>query len=197
MTSDEHSGGTGPPMVAMATERATAVGFTMGCDPGAGALLAVLAAAVPPGGRILEMGTGAGVGLAWIVSGVAGRSDVDVVSVECDRAVAAVAADLEWPPTVRLVMGDGRDLVTRPAQWDLVFADAQGGKWEGLDDTVRSLRPGGLLLVDDMAPDEFLDDHHRSKTAEVRHALMSADELVAVEMGWSSGLILCARRPAA
>ena len=42
----------------------------MACEPGVGRLLAVLAAAVPVYGRILEMGTGVGVGTAWIVYGL-------------------------------------------------------------------------------------------------------------------------------
>jgi predicted O-methyltransferase YrrM len=32
-------------------------------------------------------------------------------------------------------------------RFDLIFADAQGGKWEGLDGTVAALRPGGLMLA--------------------------------------------------
>ena len=46
--------------------RADQHGFPFSCEPGAGALLSSLAAAVPAEGRILELGTGAGVGLAWL-----------------------------------------------------------------------------------------------------------------------------------
>ena len=35
-------------------------------------------------------------------------------------------------------------------QFSLIFADAPGGKWEGLDRTIAALEPGGLLVVDDM-----------------------------------------------
>ena len=41
------------------------------------------------------------------------------------------------PDGVRIVVGDALALIDQPSQWDLVFADAQGGKWEGLADTVR------------------------------------------------------------
>lgn len=51
-----------------------------------------------------------------------------------------------------------------------------------------------MLLVDDMTPAMFVNDEHRTKTAEVRTRLLADDRLVPVEMGWSSGLILCARR---
>lgn len=183
-----------PDLVAAAAVNARYLGFDMSCDPGAGALLGVLAAAVPPAGRILELGTGTGVGLSWIVDGLAGREDVEVVSVEIDPVVAAAAAKLRWPATVTLAIGDALDFIAEPKQWDLVFADAQGGKWEGLHDTIHSLRPGGVLLVDDMTPPQFVNDEHRNKTAEVRSHLLSNPEVTAVEIEWSTGLILCTRR---
>lgn len=185
-----------PESVTAAVANAAELGFEMSCDPGAGALLGVLAAAVPPGGRILELGTGAGVGLSWIVDGLAGRDDVEVVSVEMDPVAGAAAARIEWPATVTLVIGDALDFIVAPAHWDLVFADAQGGKWEGLADTIQSLRPGGILLVDDMTPAEFVNDEHRDKTAEVRSHLLSSEDLTVVEIDWSTGLILCTRRAA-
>jgi hypothetical protein len=129
-----------PELVAHATALAHRAGFTRSCEPGTGALLAVLAAAVPAGGRILELGTGAGVGTAW-----------------------------------------------------LIFADAQGGKWHGLDTTIAALRPGGHLLVDDMTPPYFADGHHEHKTGEVRTRILSHPDLVSVPIAWSTGLILSTR----
>jgi demethylmenaquinone methyltransferase/2-methoxy-6-polyprenyl-1,4-benzoquinol methylase len=183
-----------PSRVAAALVNASELGFEMSCDPGVGALLGVLAAAVPPNGRILELGTGSGVGLGWIVEGINGRSDVEVVSVELDPTISAAAARVTWPSAVRLEVGDALEFIAEPRQWDLIFADAQGGKWEGLEETIQSLRPGGVLLVDDMTPAVFVSEEHRSKTAEVRRHLLSSHDLAAVEIGWSTGLILCTRR---
>ena len=179
-----------PEPVRLAAERAQQAGFTMSCDPDTGKLLAVLAAAVPSGGRVLELGTGTGAGTAWIAHGLQGRDDVDVVTVEIDPATAAVAARYRWPPWVKLVAGDAVEVTRRSGSFDLIFADAQGGKWEGLDATIAALRPGGHLLVDDMAPGEFMDDHHERKTSEVRAGLLDHPDLISVEIGWSTGLIL-------
>src|SRR5689334_18579503 len=183
-----------PEPVRLAAERAERAGFAMSCDPGAGSLLAVLAAAVPANGRVLELGTGTGVGTAWIVHGLRERDDVEVVTVEIDAATAALAAQYRWPPQVRLLTGDALEVTRRAGRFDLIFADAQGGKWEGLDATVAALRPGGQLLVDDMTPGEFADEHHARKTAEVRSRLLGHPALVSVEIAWSSGLILSTRR---
>jgi len=183
-----------PEPVRLAAERAERAGFAMSCDPGAGSLLAVLAAAVPANGRVLELGTGTGAGTAWIVHGLRERDDVEVVTVEIDAATAALAAQYRWPPQVRLLTGDALEVTRRAGRFDLIFADAQGGKWEGLDATVAALRPGGQLLVDDMTPGEFADEHHARKTAEVRSRLLGHPDLVSVEIAWSSGLILSTRR---
>ena len=183
-----------PEPVRLAAERAERAGFAMSCDPGAGSLLAVLAAAVPANGRVLELGTGTGAGTAWIVHGLRERDDVEVVTVEIDAATAALAAQYRCPPQVGLLTGDALEVTRRAGRFDLIFADAQGGKWEGLDATVAALRPGGQLLVDDMTPGEFADEHHARKTAEVRSRLLGHPDLVSVEIAWSSGLILSTRR---
>jgi len=65
----------------------------------------VLAAALAAGGRILEIGTGVGVGTRWLVAGVAGRVDVEVVSVKVNSSVARVAQDYPWLSFVRLRTG--------------------------------------------------------------------------------------------
>lgn len=186
--------GTLPELVRLATERAERAGFTMSCDPGTGRLLAVLAAAVPAKGRVLELGTGTGVGTAWITHGLHGRDDVEVVTVEIDAATAALAAQYSWPPWVRHLTGDAVEVTRSAGGFDLIFADAQGGKWEGLDTTVDALLPGAHLLVDDMTPGEFADEHHARKTSEVRARLLSQPDLTSVEIAWSTGLILSTRR---
>ncbi|MGH7153843.1 MAG: O-methyltransferase [Acetobacteraceae bacterium] len=164
------------------------------CDPCTGRLLAVLAAAVPTKGRVLELGTGTGADTAWITHGLQGRCDVEVVTVEIDAATAALAAQYTWPSWVTLLTGDAMKVTCTAGTFDLIFADAQGGKWEGLDTTVAAVRPSGHLLVDDMTPSEFMDDHHARKTSEVRARLLDHPGLTSVEIAWSTGLILSTRR---
>jgi predicted O-methyltransferase YrrM len=173
-------------LVRAAHDRADAAGFTISSEPPAGELLAVLAAAVPPEGRILEIGTGAGVGLAWIVTGLAGRTDVEVRSVEQDPEVGAVAAAGDWPSNVTLHGGDVLTLFDTLGTFDLIFADAQGGKWHGLDRTIAALAPRGHLLVDDMAVTH-------DETVRVRETLLGHPDLTAVELPCGSGLILATR----
>ncbi len=174
---------------------ATESGFELSCDPRVGRFLAVLAAAVPAHGRILELGTGCGVGLAWIVHGLDARDDVEVVSIERDPGSVACARRGEWPGFVSIVEGDALEVVPESGKFDLVFADSEGGKWEGLDRTIAALGPGGLLLVDDMTPARWESEHHRVKTEAVRDRLLTDPQLVAVEIAHGTGIVLCSRRP--
>lgn len=165
----------------------------MSCDPDTGRLLAALAAAVPPRGRVFELGTGTGVGTAWITQGLAKRHDVEVLTVELDPATANIAARGDWPPTVELISGNALDVLRAQGTFDLIFADAPAGKWEELDATIAVLRPGGHLLVDDMTPAACADREHESKAREVRQRLLKHPDLVSVEIAWATGLILCTR----
>jgi predicted O-methyltransferase YrrM len=176
-----------PSLVLDAQARAAAAGFTVSSEPPAGQLLATLAAAVAPGGRILEIGTGAGVGLAWLVAGLDGRTDVEVRSVEKNPEVHTLAASGDWPANVTLHAGDVLTLFDSLGAFDLIFADAQGGKIHGLDRTIAALAPGGHLLVDDMA---VAPEH----TERVRETLLTHPDLTSVELPCGTGLILSTRR---
>ncbi|MGW0483273.1 O-methyltransferase [Nonomuraea sp. NPDC003214] len=184
----------GTDLVTAAVARAEEASFAYSCDPGVGRLLAALAAAVPEGGRVLELGTGAGVGLAWLVSGLLPRTDVTVTSVERDPGRAALAARDGWPSFVDLRTGDALDLLDRLGAFDLIFADATGGKHVGLDRTIAALRPRGILLVDDLAPAPGWDDDLIRKQRAVRDALLAHERLVAVELDHASGLVLATAR---
>jgi predicted O-methyltransferase YrrM len=64
----------------------------------------------------------------------------------------AAAAGGDWPSFVGPRHGDALEVLAEGGTFDLIFADAPGGKWEGLDRSVAALRPHGLLVVDDMTP---------------------------------------------
>jgi predicted O-methyltransferase YrrM len=182
-----------PPLVAAATARASQAGFLMSCDPAVGRLLAVLAANLPEGARVLELGTGTGVGTAWMVSGLLPRTDVTVTSVEKDPETAAAAASGYWPAFVGLRCDDALEVLGEGEAFDLIFADAPGGKWDGLDRSVAALRPHGLLVVDDMTPQPGWTAGHRAATGEVRRALLADPALISAELPVGSGVILSVR----
>ncbi len=183
-----------PPLVAAAASRAREAGFPMSCDPEVGRLLAVLAAHLPARAKVLELGTGAGVGAAWITSGLLPRTDVTLTTVDNDRQTTALAARGDWPSFVSLRYGDALKLLAEGGTFDLIFADAPDGKWHGLDHTITALGPHGMLIVDDMTPMPGWPDTQRAGQSRVRQALLTAPQLISVELAHGSGVILSTHR---
>ncbi len=152
-----------PPLVARAQELATATGFPLtreeaGPDtarpsaslPGVGRLLAVLAAGCH-GGRIGEIGTGVGIGSAWIASAM--PRDCLLVTVEIDPERAAQAADLlAGDGRVRVITGDGHQVMRENAPFDLLFADGGSRDRTLYAALVDLLRVGGQIIMDDVTP---------------------------------------------
>ncbi|BBN93515.1 cytidine/deoxycytidylate deaminase/NUDIX/methyltransferase domain-containing protein [Deinococcus grandis] len=145
-----------PPLVRSALGAAHAAGFTRSCSPEVGALLRTLAAA-RPGGRVLELGTGLGVGAAWLLSGLPDSGRLLSVEADQDRAQGAWAA-LRTDPRARVLVGDWRDALPE-GPFDLIFADCAAAKTpDALHTLVRALRPGGTLILDNLTPRAGLDD---------------------------------------
>jgi predicted O-methyltransferase YrrM len=113
------------------------------CLPAVGRFLRVLAAGCL-GGRIGEIGTGAGVGAAWMASAM--PADCVLVTVEIDERLAAAAAGLmATDQRVGVLAGDARDLLPARAPFDLLFADGGWRDPAGLASLVDLLRVGGGL----------------------------------------------------
>jgi predicted O-methyltransferase YrrM len=111
---------------------------------------------------------------------------LDLPALVTDANLRAEAAGFE--------LGDGGELVERLGRFDLVFADAPGGKLTRLDRTVEALRPGGILVVDDMDLTLHDDPELVSALTSVRESLLDDKRLVAVELQTSSGMIVATRR---
>jgi predicted O-methyltransferase YrrM len=181
-----------PNRVQAATDRAAAAGFELSSERGVGQLLMTLAAAVRPSGRILEIGTGLGVGTAWLCEGLALRSDVELVTIESDPNRALQASAGGWPQFVRAMVGDAMIELPGMGAFSLIFADAEGGKLYGLDLTLAAVEVNGLLVLDDMrfqGRSPMIEDG----IVRARRQLLADDRFVCAEVNWSSGLLLASR----
>jgi predicted O-methyltransferase YrrM len=181
-----------PERVRQATERAAAAGFGLSSEPGVGHLLATLAAAVRPGGRVLEIGTGMGVGTAWLLEGLGARTDVELTTIDSDPQRARLAAEAGWPDFVKPVVGDVLMALPGLGTFSLVFADAEGGKLFGLDLTLAAVEPHGLLVLDDM---RFQGRNPAIEEGVVgaRKQLLADERFICAEINWSSGLLLATK----
>jgi predicted O-methyltransferase YrrM len=182
-----------PDGVAAAKQRANRLGRTNSCVDEVGRLLSVLAAAVAPGGRILEIGTSVGVGTAWITSGITTRTDVEVTSVEVDRDLAETAMEQPWPPNVRVMNADAVEVLGALGRFDLMFVDARPVKHGHMGAALAALRLGGVLVIDDLHVHMKNNEEQKAAKEALRRFLLSRSDLHATELDWASGVILATR----
>ncbi len=174
--------------------RADALGFDMNSGMQVGQLLASLAAS-KPGGRCLELGTGCGLGVAWLLSGMDGQSHL--VSVDTDDGPQAIARDvLGADARVTFVLEDGGAVLERtdPGTYDLIFADAWPGKFSHLDEALAALRPGGIYVVDDLLPQPNWPDGHQANVDAYLDDLRGRDGFAFTQMDWATGVVMLVRR---
>ena len=160
-----------PPLVERALALAESAGFARSCSPEAGRLLQVLAAQRGRT-RVAEIGTGCGVGSAWILSAL--DPSVPFVTVELDPARAAAAAELlAADDNAKVLAGDWQEVLPAEGPFDLLFAD--GGRSKYREELVGLLAPGGTLVLDDLTPG--YEGHDPVRELWLGHPRLVASEL--------------------
>jgi predicted O-methyltransferase YrrM len=170
------------------------LGFTMASEPKTGALLAVLAAS-KPGGQFLELGTGTGLGTAWLLSGMDAEARLDTVDIDAD--VQAVAKrHLGADSRVTFHVMDGAEFISHSAQnqFDFIYADAWPGKFSQLDQALSLLCAGGIYFIDDLLPQPNWPEGHAPKVPVLIETLENRPEFTTVKLSWASGLMLVVRK---
>ena len=126
------------------------------CIPQVGRMLQVLTSG-KPGGRIGEQGTGAGVGTAWLASGL--RNSAHLISVEINPSFSNATAQLfAGYPNVEIQTGDWHEIMSPNEPYDLLFMDAMPrvdlvpDKWDLI---VELIKIGGQIVMDDLTPVEL------------------------------------------
>ncbi|MFC4639052.1 class I SAM-dependent methyltransferase [Deinococcus hohokamensis] len=183
-----------PALVEQALAEAARLGVEDSSSLEAGRLRCTLAAS-RPGGRLLELGTGLGVGTAWLLSGMDRAARLTTAELDPVRAQAAWQL-LRPDHRAEVVHGDGRDLLPR-GPFDLIVVDGVLIRCDvsALDQLVSALRPGGQLVVDDLTPPAHLSQEFFKGDA-LRQALFAHPELSCTEIGLSphERVVLATRR---
>lgn len=169
------------------------VGFTMASEPQTGSLLRTLAAS-KPNGRFLELGTGTGIGTAWLLSGMDAGSRLD--SVERSAEVLEIARQhLGHDSRVTFHLADGAAFLAHPPQpqYDFIYADTWPGKFTHLDLALSLLRIGGIYFIDDLLPQPSWPEGHAPKVPLLIAELESRRGFVATKLAWATGLMIIVR----
>ena len=159
-------------------------------EPETAELLAVLVKATGAR-RLLELGTSIGYSTIWLADAAEAVGGT-LVSVELDPERSATArANLERAElTAELRVGDAGEALrdSGDESWDLIFLDAERPAYAGYwPDVVRTLKPGGLVAVDNVIS-------HADQVEEVL-ALMAAEPgVTTTQVPIGAGLQLAVKR---
>ncbi|AOS61758.1 O-methyltransferase [Actinoalloteichus hymeniacidonis] len=183
-------------------------GIELGCAPislGTGAALRFLTTALQAR-AVVEVGTGTGVSGLCLLRGMAPDGVLTSIDVdpEYQRVARRVFADAALPSgRTRLIMGRGLEVLPRLADgaYDLMFVGSTISDYPlYLEEALRLLRPGGVLVLDNMLDPELLaavDDRDPEAQAllEVARTVRSDERLAPLLLPLGDGLLLAAKAP--
>ncbi|MGH3269430.1 MAG: O-methyltransferase, partial [Trebonia sp.] len=138
--------------------------------------------ASPTSGRIGELGTGAGIGTAWIASAM--PAGCALITAEIDEQLASAARELfAADPRVEVVTGDALRVMPGRGPFDLLFADSGVRDRAGFAALVSSLRIGGRIVMDDVTPERVLPPDSPLRAGDIKREFFSGEpRLVSTEV---------------
>ncbi|MEZ5085941.1 MAG: class I SAM-dependent methyltransferase [Tessaracoccus sp.] len=181
-------------VTAVLLSHARDAGFKQCSSLAVGKLLSVLAAA-KPGGRILELGTGVGLGTMRLLDGMSPTARL--TTVEHDVDLASIAQEQIDDPRVEFVVAEGgawlKEQQAEAGSYDLVFADTWPGKFDYLDEALALVAVGGFYVVDDLLPQSTWPDNHQLEVDVLLAHLLDLEGWKTVRIDDMSGVLICCR----
>ncbi len=178
----------------------------LGCVPvlpGAGRALQMFAAAL--GARTaVEIGTGAGVSLLYLLRGMTADAVVTTIDVEAEHqkaAKATIAAGGFAPERARMITGRALEVLPRlaDAAYDMVLIDARKKEYpQYLEQAVRLVRVGGIIAIDNSlwhsrVPDPAQRDPDTTAVRTTLKAVKDNEALEPVLLAAGDGLLIAMR----
>ncbi len=170
-----------------------AIAFSMLSDLQTGSLLRTLVY-TKPGGKFLELGTGTGLSLTWIVEAL--NSTSEVYSVESNIDFQQIAKDhFSSDHRIKFIYEDANVWIkdNQDKKFDLIFADAWPGKYETLDETLNMLKLGGFYIIDDMLHQPNWPEGHIENVNRLTGYLEKLPYISFTKMNWSTGIVIVTR----
>ncbi|CAN5595571.1 hypothetical protein BH23BAC1_BH23BAC1_19270 [soil metagenome] len=169
-------------------------GFTMSSDLYIGTLLKTLITSKPKG-NFLELGTGIGLSLSWMIDGMDAESKL--FSVDNDPELIEVAiGHFGEDRRVNLICQNGTEWIKayKGDKFDLIFADAWPGKYSEIEEILELVKSGGFYVIDDMIAQPNWPEGHPQKVEKLIDYLEKRDDFNLTKMKWSTGLIIAAKK---
>lgn len=182
-----------PELYSRLVRKSEEIGFTMPSDVYIGTILKTLIASKPQG-NFLELGTGIGLSLSWMIEGM--DPNASITSVDNDLELIETAKEFFGQDSrVTLVCEDAaRFLDTyKGPSFDLVFADAWPGKYSNLDEVLALIDVGGFYVIDDMKSQPNWPEGHENNVTNLIASLENREDITITKMDWSTGVIIAVK----
>jgi len=169
------------------------IGFTMPSDLYIGSFLKTLMVS-KPSGRFLEIGTGIGLSLSWMIDGM--DADSFLISIDNDQQLTAIAENYFGDDQrVELICENGTEWINgyTGEKFDLIFADAWPGKYSEIDEVLDLIKVGGFYIVDDMTKQPNWPEGHEENVKSLVAYLEKREDLTLTKLNWSTGVIMAVK----
>lgn len=170
------------------------IGFTMPSDLYVGSLLKTLITSRQKA-NILELGTGIGLSLSWMVDGM--DQDSNLITVDNDPELIAIAKEyFGEDDRIKIVAMDGAEWISNYSgpKFDLIFADAWPGKYSQIEEILDLVKIGGFYIIDDMSAQLNWPAGHQKNVDNLIAYLEKREDFNLTKMNWSTGLIIAVRK---
>ena len=170
------------------------IGFTMPSDLYIGTLLKTLISSKPKS-RFLELGTGMGLSLSWMIEGMDAESRL--ITIDNDPTLTEIAQHyFGKDKRVEVICQDGTEWIKnyQREKFDLIFADAWPGKYSEIDAILELINVGGFYIVDDMSTQPNWPDGHQEKVDNLIVYLENKEDFNITKMNWSTGIIIATKK---
>ena len=130
---------------------------------------------------IAELGTGAGIGTAWLASAM--PADCRLITAELDPGLAAAARELFTEDSrVEVITGDATEALAGRGPFDLIFADCGVREEAQFSYLIDQLRLGGRIVMDDVTPTGAADAASAPATDEQKRRFFTGQRLISTEV---------------
>ena len=155
--------------------------------------------------HVCEVGSGGGYSGLWLLGGMDTRGSLTTIELDAEHQALAqrAYADARYSDRVRSMLGAALSVLPKLADgnYDIVFLDAVKSEYiEYLDHAKRLLRPGGLLLADNVlwhgkVVDDNVEDEDTNGIREFNEAIRDDATLHATILQVGDGLLAAVYQP--
>lgn len=170
------------------------IGFSMPSDLYIGSLLKMLISSKPKA-NLLELGTGIGLSLSWMIDGMDKNSFLTTID-NNPELIQIAKEKFAAEKRINIVCTDGSKWIKQfdGEKFDLIFADAWPGKYSQVKEVLDLIKTGGIYVIDDMNSQPNWPEGHQENVDQLVSYLENREDFNLTKLNWSTGVIVAVKK---